>query len=81
METVSVQEARKRMGRLLDVVETGEEVIITRRNRPVAKLVPIAEGEGEAPSSFPDRRSFRGALPAARRPSADWVRELRDERG
>jgi len=33
-------EAKNRLSELLDRVEKGEEVIITRRGRPVAKLVP-----------------------------------------
>jgi prevent-host-death family protein len=33
-------DARDKFSRLLDQVQLGEEVIITRRGRPVAKLVP-----------------------------------------
>jgi prevent-host-death family protein len=32
-------EAKSRLGQLLDWVKAGEDVIITRRYRPVAKLV------------------------------------------
>jgi prevent-host-death family protein len=31
-------EAKSKLGKLLDKVEAGEDVIITRRNRPVARL-------------------------------------------
>ncbi|HEX3068268.1 MAG TPA: type II toxin-antitoxin system prevent-host-death family antitoxin [Thermoanaerobaculia bacterium] len=37
---MSAFEARTRFGELLDRVSEGEEVIITRRNKPVARLVP-----------------------------------------
>jgi prevent-host-death family protein len=40
MTQMSAFEARTRFGELLDRVSEGEEVIITRRNKPVARLVP-----------------------------------------
>ena len=40
METVNVGEAKSQLSRLLDRVETGEEVVLGRRGRPVARLVP-----------------------------------------
>jgi len=33
-------EAKSRLGQLLDLVEAGEEVVITRRGKVVARLVP-----------------------------------------
>jgi prevent-host-death family protein len=46
-------EAKSKLGQLLDWVEAGEEVIITRRGKAVAKLV--------APSTIADRERSRGA--------------------
>lgn len=40
MKEVGAFEAKSRLGRLLDWVEAGEEVIITRRGKTVARLVP-----------------------------------------
>jgi prevent-host-death family protein len=40
MIEVGAFEAKSRLGRLLDWVEAGEEVTITRRGRAVARLVP-----------------------------------------
>jgi prevent-host-death family protein len=37
-------EAKNRLSELLDRAERGEEVVITRRGRPVAKLVPVNAG-------------------------------------
>jgi prevent-host-death family protein len=37
-------EAKNRFSELLVRVERGEEVIVTRRGRPVARIVPFAEG-------------------------------------
>ena len=43
MATVSVHEAKTHLSRLLRRVESGEEVVIARAGRPVAKLVPAVE--------------------------------------
>jgi len=37
-------EAKNRLGALLDRVERGEEIMITRRGRAVARLVPADAG-------------------------------------
>ena len=37
---IGVCEAKNRLGTLLDWVEHGEEIVITRRGKPVARLVP-----------------------------------------
>lgn len=39
MRTVGAFEAKTRLSELLDRVERGEEVLITRHGKPVAKLV------------------------------------------
>ena len=40
MKEVGAFEAKNRLGALLDLVEQGEEVVITRHGREVARLVP-----------------------------------------
>jgi len=40
MAKVSAFEAKTHFGELLDRVSKGEEVVITRHDRPVARLVP-----------------------------------------
>ena len=44
MHTVGVFEAKNRLTALLDEVEGGGEVIITRRGKPVARLVAAEPG-------------------------------------
>ena len=41
MTEIGTFEAKNRLSELLDRAERGEEVIITRRGKPVAKLVPV----------------------------------------
>ncbi|MCC7542622.1 MAG: type II toxin-antitoxin system Phd/YefM family antitoxin [Deltaproteobacteria bacterium] len=64
MTKVNVQEAKTHLSRLLARVEAGEEIIIARGGRPIAKLVPAVEhttrvpgsarGEFEVPDDFDD---------------------------
>src|SRR5262245_23770727 len=55
MATVTAFDAKTRFGELLDRVAKGEEVVITRQDRPVARLVP------EGPHRLDDvRRSVDG---------------------
>ncbi len=43
MHHVTVHEAKTHLSRLLREIVEGEEVVITRSGRPVARLVPIEE--------------------------------------
>jgi prevent-host-death family protein len=42
---VNIHEAKTTLSRLIARVEAGEEVVLTRRNVPVARLVPVAPPE------------------------------------
>ena len=42
MREIGAFEAKNTLGSLLDRVERGEEIVITRHGRPVARLVPNA---------------------------------------
>ena len=41
METVGLFEAKTHLSELIARAERGEEVVITRHNKPVARLVPV----------------------------------------
>lgn len=45
MNVIGVYEAKTHLAALLERVEHGEEVTITRHGRPVAKLVPVEEAD------------------------------------
>lgn len=47
MKSVNIHEAKTHLSRLVERVEAGEEIVIARAGRPVARLVPI-EGMGKA---------------------------------
>ena len=40
LDTVNVHEAKTHLSRLLERVERGEEIVIARAGKPVARLVP-----------------------------------------
>lgn len=40
-ETINVHAAKTQLSRLLARVEAGEEIVIARAGRPVARLVPV----------------------------------------
>ena len=47
MQTIQASEAKTHFLRILDDVERGESVIITRRGKQVARLIPQAEIDRE----------------------------------
>ena len=78
MQFIGAFEAKTHLSRLLDRVEGGESFTITKRNRPVARLVPLGA---------PDRQRAAAAVENIRRlrREIDWpatideILELRDE--
>jgi prevent-host-death family protein len=44
MTEIGAFEAKNKLSALLDRVEQGEEIVITRHGRPVARLVPTDRG-------------------------------------
>jgi prevent-host-death family protein len=58
---VSIRDARSQLKALLDRAAAGEEITVTRRGRPVARLVPPAT----APRRLPSLARFRASLPPA----------------
>jgi len=48
MQTVNVHAAKTHFSRLLDEVAAGEEIIIAKAGKPVAKLVPLHSSDNRA---------------------------------
>jgi prevent-host-death family protein len=55
MKTITAFEAKTKFGELLERVQNGEEIVITRHEKPVARLVP----EG-SPSLEQTKRAAEG---------------------
>jgi prevent-host-death family protein len=77
MDHVSVLDAKNRLSALLDQVEKGQEVLITRRGKPVARLVPTSE-TGRSQATIEKLRALRQGI-AARGERFSWS-ELKDYR-
>jgi prevent-host-death family protein len=43
MQTVNIHDAKTHLSRLVDQAAAGEEIIIARAGKPVARLVPLAQ--------------------------------------
>lgn len=67
MTTVGSFEAKTKLAELLDKVEAGETVTITRRGKAVAKLVPAGVGAEE-------RARRRALIDEIKRKRAGWDR-------
>lgn len=85
MATVTAREANQHFSKFLDAASRGEEVTITRRGKPVAKLVPVeaekdpAEAAREAAELEAILARFEEGFPGKR--LDDWTRdELYDDR-
>jgi prevent-host-death family protein len=46
MQTVNIHAAKTQLSRLVDAAAGGEEIIIARAGKPVARLVPLAAPAG-----------------------------------
>jgi len=74
IRTVGAYEAKTRLSALLELVEEGHEIVITRHDRPVAKLVPMSAA---APKVEVFRRvgGLRGRMTL---PKGETVKDLID---
>jgi len=74
MGTVSAFDAKTRFGSILDRVAAGEEIIITRHDKPVARIVPEGGASKESMRQLvEDIRAFRAKMAARKgfRPITD----------
>ena len=77
MVTVNLVQAKARLSELLDKVEAGRDILITRRGKAVAHL--SAAIQPKKPLPLQDLAEFRAGMPKLRRPAAELLREMRDE--
>jgi prevent-host-death family protein len=67
MQTVNVHEAKTHLSRLLERVEAGEEILVARNGKAIARLVPVgrmARRPGAMKGRLRIRRDFDSPLPA-----------------
>nr|WP_294512385.1 type II toxin-antitoxin system prevent-host-death family antitoxin [uncultured Rhodopila sp.] len=64
METVTLFDAKNRLSSLIDRVEDGQEVTITRRGKPVARLVPVIPEANRARDAVAKLHALRESIAA-----------------
>jgi prevent-host-death family protein len=52
-ERVNIAEAKARLSALVDRAAAGEEIVLSRAGRPVARLMPLAERAPRQPGTRP----------------------------
>jgi prevent-host-death family protein len=74
MMEVNVKEARGNFSSLLDRVERGEEIIIKRRGKKIARLI-----SPENDKFLPSLQNFRASIKLTGDPVSKTVNDLRNE--
>ena len=77
MVQVTVAEAKAKLSGLLDAVEAGEAVVITRRGKAIAELVPRCSVR----DLLPQLAALRASLPEQASSGVETMRVLRDGSG
>jgi len=73
---VGIKQARQELPDLIDRAEAGEEIVITRQGKAVAKLIPAPKPV----KSLPSLTEFREGIGRAGTPAVQLLREERDGR-
>ena len=77
MSTVNLATAKAQLSELIGRAENGEEVVITRHGRPVARVIPVTPVKQPVP--LERLAELRKRLPPRKGSSAVELRKLRDE--
>jgi prevent-host-death family protein len=75
MVRVSVTDLRRNFGHWLDRVEAGEEIVILRRGKEVARIAPPRR----EPKTFPDLTEFRPSIQLRGEGPLEALLNLREE--
>jgi prevent-host-death family protein len=75
MKNLSIREVRKELAQLDDLVAREGEVVVTRRGKPIARLLPMRSKRG-----MPSHADLRASMPRLKKGSEKHLRAERDER-
>ena len=75
MKELNVREMRAAIGQLDKLVDEAGEIIVSRRGRAIARILPVA-GTRQRPT----HADLRARTPRLATSSAAWIRAERDER-
>jgi prevent-host-death family protein len=77
MNNISLADAKARLSELVERAAAGDSVTITRRGKPMARLVPIKLER--KPIDASELRTLTDAMPRQTEPASALVRKMRDE--
>ena len=76
MEAISLADAKAHLSELVDRVEAGDSIDITRRGKPVARLTAVAKPRKRVDETL--LRALTATMPPEAGSAADLVRSMRD---
>ena len=77
MDSYSLAEAKTHLSALIERVDAGETVEITRRGKPIANIVPAGRKLKKVDVDALDRLAAR--LPYQEQSAGDFIRAMRDD--
>lgn len=77
MEAINLADAKARLSELVDRVEAGDSIDITRPGKPVARLTAVAKPR--KPVDVVLLQALTAAMPPQVQSAADLVRAMRDD--
>lgn len=76
MDAINLADAKAHLSELVDRVEAGDTIDITRRGKPVARLVAAARPRKPVDAAL--LRALTATMPPQTKDAADLVRSMRD---
>ena len=76
MDSVNLADAKAHLSELVDRVEAGDSIDITRRGKPVARLTSVAKTRKRVDAAL--LRSLTATMPPQAESAAGLVRSMRD---
>ncbi|AEG06311.1 MULTISPECIES: type II toxin-antitoxin system Phd/YefM family antitoxin [Sinorhizobium] len=77
MDAVNLADAKAHLSELVDRVEAGDSIEITRRGKPVARLTAVARPRKRIDAAL--LQSLTATMPLQSGSAADLVRSMRDD--
>jgi prevent-host-death family protein len=76
MDAINLADAKAHLSELIDRVEAGDSIQITRRGKPVARLMAVTRPRERVDATL--LQSLTAAMPPQAQDAADLVRSMRD---
>ena len=76
MDAINLADAKAHLSELIDRVEAGDSINITRRGKPVARLIAVVRPRERIDAAM--LQSLTAAMPPQPQSAADLVRSMRD---